>query len=152
MTNATLLLTRCPSLVSNSNRAHWTMGAMLCSSLTGIRSESSFGIPPPSKSISRYTTMPCHAILAKTKEPSRNHKLVIAQQTAISPKARMSVSRFSWFITSWRLGLAVVVITSKGQLHLGGSWRLTNDAYPINLRTFKSRYAELSGAAPPHLF
>ncbi|SCO00666.1 uncharacterized protein FFB20_11617 [Fusarium fujikuroi] len=68
-TNATLLLTRCPSLVSNSNRAHWTMGAMLCSSLTGTRSESSFGIPPPSKSINRYTTMPCHAILAKTKEP-----------------------------------------------------------------------------------
>src|SRR6478735_8821038 len=97
-------------------------------------------------------TRPCHAILAKTREPRKKHKLVIARQTTISPKARMSVSRFSWFITSWRLGLAVVVITSKGQLHLGGSWRLTNDAYPINPRTFKSRYAELSSSAPPHIF
>ncbi|EWG51484.1 hypothetical protein FVEG_16802 [Fusarium verticillioides 7600] len=92
MTNATLILTRCPSLVSNSNRAHWTMGAMICSSLT--RSESSFGIPPPSKSIDRYIldhAIPCHAILAKTKEPRKKSQASNCSTTAISPKARMSV-------------------------------------------------------------
>ncbi|KAJ0156295.1 Aminopeptidase Y [Fusarium oxysporum f. sp. albedinis] len=64
------------------------MDAMFCSSLT--RSESSFGIPPPSESINRYSTMPCHLSQderakekAQASDCSTNHHLAEGKNVCI---------------------------------------------------------------------